>query len=345
MAAKRGRKSEMSEENKALLAAVQKVVSIQKGTGLNERQTHCKFENGYVVATNDVMIFGVPVIGMSADCCPHSKTLVAALERCTGEITFVLDGAVLTVKSGRIRVPVPCLDPVALSDLIPDQAQGDAGPALAAALGQAGSIVEESGDNRPMTRAVFMGPGTVEAFHHGHAAIQIWHGVAPLPNIALPKDSALTVAKNASPLVKLGCSNGTATFWFEDTSWVRTSLYDIGRPMFDKLLDCPLNEVYKPVDAEFFDAVKTILPFCKTALDGSSVEAVTFEDDKVWAGKHAHDDVASIDYPSSPITKAIINGHYLMLFEKLAASVLFDEYSHKLFIQGPNMRAVVMGMR
>jgi len=344
MAVKRGRNKEMSEENKALLAAVQKVTSIQKGTNLTDRQSHCRFFNGYVVATNDIVIYGVPVTGLSVECCPHSKTLVAALERCQGEITFVLEGSVLTVKSGKIRVPVPCLDGSTLADLQPDGRQGDASPALAKALGQAAGLVLETASNL-MCRAVFMGPGTVEAIHDAKAAIQIWHGVSPLPNIAMPKDSAVAISKNDSPLVALGLSNGTATFWFEDNSYLRTCLYDVKGPDFDKLFECKVMDEPKKLESEFFEAIKTMMPFSKVTLDEASTEAVCFEDGKVWAGRHAHSDVASIDYQDSPVTDGVFNGNYILMFEKFAQTVVHDQYNCKLYFAGESIRGVLMGMR
>lgn len=344
MAARRGRKKEMSESNLLLLSAVQRVASIQKGTGLTDRQTHCRFANGYVMATNDIEMIGIPVTGLAVECCPHSKTLVAALERCEGDITFTLDGAVLTVKSGRVRVPVPCLDAAALADLGPDSRQGDTGPALALALGQAASVVLETAEN-PMCRAVFMGPHTVEGIHDSKAMIQIWHAVAPLPMIALPKESALNVSKHPSKLVALGVSNGSATFWFEDNSYLRTCLYDVKRPDFDKIIDCKVNRPASPIDGAFFEAIKTVLPFSKVGLDDGYNEAVTFEDGKVWAGVHAHDDVASFEYPCEPMQGASMNGNYILMFEKLASEIVYDDFERKLYMTGGNMRAVIMGMR
>jgi len=344
MAVRRGRKKEMSEGNLLLLSSVQRVASIQKGTGLTDRQTHCRFANGYVMATNDVEMIGIPVTGLAIECCPHSKTLVAALERCEADITFTLEGSVLTVKSGRVRVPVPCLDASALADLGPDPRQGDAGPELAAALGQAAAVVLETADN-PMCRAVFMGPQTVEGIHDSKVMIQVWHGVSPLPCVNLPKESALNVSKHPSKLVALGVSVGSATFWYEDNSYLRTCLYDVKRPDFDKLIECKVNTKPSPIDAGFYDAIKTVLPFSKNALQDGYDEAITFEDGKVWAGIHAHDDVASFEYPCEPMQSATINGNFILMFEKTAKEIVYDDFERKLYMRGGNMRAVLMGMR
>lgn len=344
MAARRGRKKELSESNLLLLSAVQRVASIQKGTGLTERQTHCRFSNGYVMATNDIEMIGIPVTGLAIECCPHSKTLVAALERCEGDITFTLEGSVLTVKSGRVRVPVPCLAGESLADLAPDQRQGDAGPALAVALGQAAAVVLETATN-PMCRAVFMGPGTVEGIHDAKVMIQLWHGVSPLPQLAMPKETAMNVSKHPSKLVALGVSQGSVTFWFEDNSYLRSCLYDVKRPDFDKILECRVNVKPTPIDETLFEAVAMILPFSKVILNDGYSEAVTFEDGKVWAGGHAHDDVASFDYVCSALNNATVNGNYLIMFKSLASEVIYDEFNKKIYLNGGNMRSVIMGMR
>lgn len=344
MAARRGRKKEMSESNLLLLSAVQRVASIQKGSGLTDRQTHCRFANGYVMATNDIEMIGIPVTGLAVECCPHSKTLVAALERCEGDITFTLDGSVLTVKSGRVRVPVPCLDASALADLAPDPRQGDAGPALATALGQAASVVLETAEN-PMCRAVFMGPGTVEGIHDGKALIQIWHGVAPLPLVSMPKETAHNVSKHPSKLAALGVSYGSVTFWFEDNSYLRSCLYDVKRPDFDKLLECKVNTAPSPIDKTFFEAVKTVLPFSKVAFNDGYSEAVTFAEGKVWAGRHAHDDVASYEFACEVMNEATINGNFILMFESLATEIVYDDFDRTLYLNGGTMRAVIKGMR
>lgn len=344
MAARRGRKKEMSEANAHLLSSVQRVASIQKGTGLTDRQTHCRFSNGYVMATNDVILIGIPVTGLAVECCPHSKTLVAALERCEGEITFTLEGTVLTVKSGRVRVPVPCLEPAALADLAPDMRQGEAGQALAVALGQAAAIVLETASN-PLARAVFMGPGTVEATHDAKALIQVWHGVSPLPTVAMPKETALSVSKHTSKLTALGATYGTITFWFEDNSYLRSCLFDLKRPNFDMMLERKITDDPISITPEFFEAVKTVLPFSKTAGEEAYDQAVTFSEGKVWAGGHAHNDVASFEYLNSPVDEATINGNFLLMFEAYAKQIVYDDFQKKLYLLGESMRAVIMGMR
>lgn len=334
-------KKGLSESTLALLASVKAATSIQKGSSLSERQSHCRFYNGFVVATNDVMIVGVPVTGLSIDCCPHSKTLVAAIERCEGEITFSLDGQVLTVKSGRVRVPVPCLPVDALADLYPDAFQGPAAPALAQALGTVGQIVDEASD-RIICRAVYMTGGVVEGSRNGHYGIQVWHGISPLPTIALPRESALAIAKYPAELVGIGANLGCATFWFSTNAFIRTRLIDIKAPDFNKVLECKTTKESTAIGAEFFHAIRTVLPFSKDRA-GLPSETVTFADGKVWAGE-AHEGNASIDYPDCPLMDCAFNGEYLLTIEMLANTVIHDEFERRLYFSNDNVRGVLMGM-
>jgi hypothetical protein len=346
MAARRGRKAGISEENLALLNAIKFATSIQKGTGLTDRQTHCRFFNNYVIATNDVLIIGVPVVGLSVECCPHSKTLIAALERCEGETTFTLDGSVLIVKSGRVRVPVPCIDFGALSDLAPDANEGSASPALSLALGQVAAIVDED-DDRLFCRPVYMASGLVQGTHKGHVAMQIWHGVTPLPEIALPKESAVAISKHASDLRGIGLSNtgGTATFWFADTSFIRSSLFDVKCPNLNHVLEQKIVADPTPVDGALFAAVKTLAPFTKDSLKGENANVVRFEESKVWAGRYAVEENASYDFPNSPIDNFTINSLYLLMFEALAESIVVDHFQTRLYLYSKNMRAAIAGMK
>jgi len=346
MAARNGRKKALSEENLALLNAIKFSTSIQKGTSLTDRQTHCRFYNGYVIATNDVLIIGVPVIGISVECCPHSKTLIAALERCEGEITFTLDGSALIVKSGRVRVPVPCIDFGALGDLVPDAGQGKASPALALALGQVAGIVDDQ-DDRLFCRPVYMSSNLAQGTHKGHIAMQIWHGVNPLPEIALPKESAIAISKYESDLAGIGLSNsgGTATFWFENNTFIRSTLYDCKCPNIDRVLEQKIVAAPVPVDGSFFAAVKTLAPFTKDALKGENANVIRFEDNKVWAGRYAVEENASFDYPHSPIDNFTINSLYLLMFDSLAESVVVDHFETRLYLFSKNMRAAISGMK
>lgn len=346
MAARRGKKAAISEENLALLNAIKFATSIQKGSSLTERQTHCRFFNGYVIATNDVLIIGIPIVGLSVECCPHSKTLVAALERCEGDTTFTLDGSVLVVKSGRVRVPVPCIPYAALADLAPDAGQGSASPALALALGQVAGIVDGD-DDRLFCRPVYMSSGLAQGTHKGHVALQIWHGVAPLPEIALPKETAVAVSNHNSELSGIGLGNngGTATFWFVDNSFIRSSLFDIRCPNLGNVIEQKIVAEPTPIDGSLFAAVKTLAPFTKANLAGDKANVVRFEDGKVWAGQYAIEENASFEFPSSPINDFTVNSLYLLMFETLAESIVIDHFQTKMHLYSANMRAAVMGMK
>lgn len=347
MAARRGKKKGLSEENNALLQAVSFAVSIQKGSGLTDRQTHCRFFNGYVVATNNVQMIGVPVSGLSVECCPHSKTLLAALERCTEATTFTLEASQLVVKSGRVRVPVPCLEPAALSDLYPDGGQGDAAPALADALGVVAGIVDDA-DDRHFCRPVYMGPELVQGTHKGHVNIQVFHGVKPLPDIALPKESAISISKHPGKLISIGLGPGTATFWYEDRSFIRTVLHDIKCPAIYRGLEQKKVCEPVPINGSLFEAVRTMAPFVSAKLAEAGKEnAMTFSEGKVWAGVDENPNVASLEYPDCPLSDVTVNSNYLLMFETIAESVVCDEFDRKVFFYGKNFRAVVacMGSR
>lgn len=344
MAARRGKKKGLSEENNALLQAVSSAVSIQKGSGLTDRQTHCRFFNGYVVATNNVQMIGIPVTGIAVDCCPHSKTLIAALERCTEATTFTLEGSTLVVASGKVRVPVPCLDQAALSDLYPDGGQGKAGEALAEALGVVAGIVDDA-DERHFCRPVYMGADLVQGTHKGHINVQVFHGVNPLPDIALPKETALSISKHTSKLVALGLGPGTATFWFEDSSFIRTSLHDIKCPAIDRTLERKKVCDPTPVNASLFEAVRTMAPFVSAKLaETGNANALTFSEGKVWAGMYENPNVASFEYPDSPIKDVTINSEYLLMFEGIAESVVCDEFERRIYFYGQRFRAVIATM-
>lgn len=340
--AKKSSKKQLSEENAALLAAVKMATAIQKGSSLSERQSHCRFFNGYVIATNDVLIIGVPTVGLAVECCPHSKTLIAALERCQGETTFTLDGVNLVVKSGRIRVPVPCIEPQALADLTPDSAMAPCGQAEALAIATVAEFVEQDAE-KLVHKPVYFGPNLAQGTYKGFVAVQVWHGNPNLPSLALPQETAKAIAKHASGLTAIAQVGGTATFWFADNSFVKTSLYDIRSPDFDRALEKKSQEPESDITAEFWEAVKTMQPFTTDRLGAALANEITFSDGKIWAGQ-SHDGNASFDYPNPPIDECSVNCTHLLHFEGLADKIYADNHENKVYLFGNGMRGVIAGI-
>ena len=73
--------------------------------------------------------------------------------------------------------------------------------------------------------------------------IEYWHGCDLPPGLALPKAIVAPLTKTKKVLNGLGFSKSSATFWFEDKSWIKTQLYN--EQWSD--IEAMLNRECKPV--------------------------------------------------------------------------------------------------
>lgn len=346
MAARKPARKKLSEDALKLIDAVKNTISIQKSTN-TDRLTHCWLYKGYVVATNDQLIIGSPIEGISFDCCPHSKTLLAALERCDGATVFTMDEQTqtLTVTSGRMRVPVPCIGPTALSDLAPDQPQGPATERLRDALRIVAGMVNDTAQS-PIMRAVYMGPNLAQGSGDGCTVIQVWHGIEAMPTLALPKESAVAISKHPVELVSIGTNYGRATFWFADNSFISTVLYDQKAPNFDAVAEYKGTEQPVKPDSVFYDAIRKMQPFTKDST-GASSNIVTFEGGKIWAGE-PHIGNAEFEYPEPVLDECAFNSNYLLQIESIATlfNLGYNQSGNQvLYYQGENLRGAISGCK
>jgi hypothetical protein len=89
--------------------------------------------------------------------------------------------------------------------------------------------------------------------------MEFWHGIDLPYGIAIPKIFATTLSKIQKKLTKFGFSQSSATFYFEDESWLRTQFYAEPWPDIRNILDIKCN--LWPVPNDFWKAIDAIEPF------------------------------------------------------------------------------------
>lgn len=208
-------------------------------------QTHLRLSNHWAVATDGVISTGHK-IDADLEACPHTSTLLKALSKCSQQtaITQLGDGR-LSIKSGRFQTFIPCLaDMVIGPQITPDPPCANINPAVFYALKAVGVIAKENAQ-RIMLASVMLRSGSAVATD-SKILMEIWHGI-DLPSLLIPKTFIAVISKIEKIPTYFGFSPTSATFYFDDESWIKTQLYSEQWPDIDSVLNTPANHWEIPI--------------------------------------------------------------------------------------------------
>lgn len=320
--ATRARKSKIAEQaTNSLLEALKFVNLIQR-----EEHTHCNLENGYAISTDGVMTAGHPIKD-DLHACPLTERLIAALERASEGVAITqLDSSRLSVKSGPLRVTVPCIEPIDSLLLYPDHKIAPIDSRFTDACKTVQAIAIE--DSPAIHLASLLCKTHTVAATDGHIAAECWHGIDLPPEWVLPKRSVSILLRIDKKLISFGFSGRSATFWFEDGAWLKTQLYEDKWPNLAKVFDTAANALI-PVPTTLYEAIDKLSPF---------TERVTFNDGKLFC------DSAEYDVPE---LKA---GEVFILKQLKILKPIFERYDstssdRATFFFGGNARGVISKIR
>lgn len=230
------------------------VVSEKLGTPF---ETHIGLKNKWAIAFNGVIAAGSP-IEEEIYCYPHNLMLMEALSKCDESYSFTqLDNGRLSIKSGKFKAIVPCLDPSLMQEALPDPQIVGITNKFKDAVEAVGVLANENAQHI-LTASVLMSGQTVISTNRV-MLLEYWHGLDLPPNIPLPKQFVAALVKQKKNLTGFGFSNCSATFYFEDGSWLRTQLYNDEWPDVSKILNREAN--LWTIDINFFKALEAVTPF------------------------------------------------------------------------------------
>jgi len=253
--ATRPRKKPASNSN-SLLLALEFVANAQKNIG-TQLQTHCIVKDGWCVASDNVLTMGCKVPD-DLTACPQTARLIAALRRCADTVSLTqLDADRISVKSGPIRVVVPC---VALDGMQVVWADPMIAPLGAAFLDACKAIQHLAADGGTAVHlASLLGRGQTLSATTGRVLVEYWHGFETPPYWVLPKPAVSALLRVTKPLIGFGYSGRSATFYFDDSSWLRTQLYEDKWPNVDALFST--ESARTPVIETLFAAIDVMAEF------------------------------------------------------------------------------------
>lgn len=239
-----------------LLAALEFCSCVSEKLGASY-ETHIGLRNNWAIAFNGIVAAGNP-IAEDITCFPHNLLLIEALSKCDDNFTLTqLDNGRLSIKSGKFKAVVPCLDPALMQTAVPDPMIVGITNKFKEAVEAVGVLASENAQH-VLTASVLMNGQSVISTNRV-MIMESWHGLDLPPNVPLPKQFVAALVKQKKNLVGFGFSNNSATFYFEDGCWLRTQLYSDEWPDVSGILNREAN--LWSIDPNFFKSLEAVIPF------------------------------------------------------------------------------------
>jgi len=325
--------AEVANPAAGLLRALKFISIAQKKAGTPVQQ-FCNLSYHWAAATNETLTVATR-IEEDLTACPHTLSLIDALSKCSGDLAITqLSPQTLAVDSGLFKGLVNCASFDEIQIPAPDPICAAANDRIKFALGAVACLAT---DGAPTARnaSVLLQSGSAVATN-GHALLEAWHGVDLPPNLLIPKVSAVAIAKCDKTLTGFGFSPSSATFWFEDGSFIKTQLYNEQYPNYHSVIDVAgLSPA--PLPSVFFKGVKAIESF--------SEDSIVYFHEGILKSNKRMENASTYKIEGLPQGFAF-NAKYLIMLESAMKTVAFQDAANgpKAYFFGENIRGVLMGV-
>lgn len=318
----------------ALLSALEFVSVVSERLG-SPNETHIGLRNKWAIAFNGIVAAGCPIPD-DLYAHPHTLLFMEALCRCEESYSLTqLDNQRLSIKSGKFKATVPCLDPLLMQDAQPDPYIAPITNAFKDAVEAVGVLASENAQH-VLTASVLMNGASVISTNRV-MLLEYWHGLDLPSNVPLPKEFVKALVKQKKNLTGFGFSNCSATFWYEDGSWLRTQLYADKWPDVNSILNREAN--LWTIDANFFKALESVAPFSEDGNVYSDLNLLMSHQDKELGASYECNGIPKgFVYP---IKQLQIMKPYVQKIDYMASGVADSSYC--LVFMGERMRGVISG--
>lgn len=329
-AAKRARKKPAKEASGAqqLIKALQFVGPAQKPQGTTY-QTHCLINQHWCVAFDGVLTLGTKV-EEDITACPKSSDLLAALQKCGQTVAISqLSDFVLSIRSDKFKASINCVKFEDMPLSYPDPPIAAISDELKAGFEACGWLAQE-GAQDAFVASILLQSGSVVATNR-HVIVEYWHGIDLPPGLLIPKAAAVALTKIQKPLARFGFSEASATFYFDDESFLKTQLFKDRFPNYQKVFDGMKGDIW-PLPTDFFAAVEAVAEF-------SESKFIFLRGDKIQSHE-AEEQGATYDLNGIP-ERMSFNYEYLKQVAPYFKNVVFANGG--AYFQSDKVRGAIMG--
>lgn len=330
----RAPRSKPAETKSSLLQALEfcSLVAEKLGTPY---ETHIGLRDHWAIAFNGIVAAGSPIFE-DIVAYPHTLLLVEALSKCSEGFSLTqLDNGRLSIKSGKFKAVVPCLDPALMQAAVPDPMIVGITNAFRDAVEAVGVLANENAQH-VITASVLMNGQTVISTNRV-MLMEAWHGLDLPPNVPLPKQFVAALVKQKKDLVGFGFSNCSATFYFTDGCWLRTQLYSDEWPDVSSILNRNAN--LWSIDPQFFKSLEAVIPFSEDGNIYSDTNLLkSHADDGVGATFECNGVPKGFVYPAKQL---MLMRPHAKRIDYMASGI--HDSSYCLVFEGDTCRGVISG--
>jgi hypothetical protein len=330
--AKRARAKKGEASGAASLIEALKFIGLAQHKEGTPPQTHCAIGNGRIVAFDGVIAAG-HLIEDDLSACPHTTRFLDALGKCGASLSITqLDSGRLSIKSDRFKAFVPCMngEHLSASTLEPDPPCALIDDRLKAGFALVAPILSETAQRAAFAGALLQAGSIVGT--NGHVLIEFWHGIDLPPGLLIPKAALQAIIKTPKKLSRFGFSPNSATFYFEDDSFIRSQLYNETYPQYAQIFPNESNPW--PLPEGFFEGMNKI--------QSLSDDKILYFDVDGFVVKDAQRNQSGAYQIEGLQSGLAFNMDYLCIIEPIFKQVHFDNGRAVFF--GDNARGVLMGI-
>ena len=315
----------------SLLAALKFIAVAQKKAGAPNQQFGI-ISGNWAAASNGILTVATKV-EEDLNACPHTLQLIDALSKVGEELSITqLSPNALTVVSGAFKALIPCADFNELSITGPDENIAVIDDRIKTAFEAVMGLATDGAQHAHLAGVLLQAGSAVAT--NGAALLEYWHGIDLPPGLLIPKASAVAIAKADKTLTGFGFSSSSATFWFEDGSFIKTQLFAERYPNYQTVFDCESVNPW-PLPDEFYKAVRAIESFSRNGI-------VFFENGFLSSNER---ETEASTYKIEGLPEGMgFNAKLLLTVEHGFKNVHFDAEKNKACFFGENLRGVLMGI-
>lgn len=326
-------RSAKPETKSSLLAAIEFCSCVSEKVGA-PYETHIGLKSNWAVAFNGIVAAGSP-IEEDVYCYPHTMLLIDALSKCEETFSLTqLDNGRLSVKSGKFKAIVPCLDPILMQEALPDPQLAPITNKFKEAVEAVGVLASENAMH-VLTASVLMNGQSVISTNRT-MLFEYWHGLDLPSNIPLRKEFIKALVKTKKNLTGFGLGKSSVTIFFEDGCWVRTQLYADEWPDVSRILNIEAN--LWSIDQNFFKALDAVAPFSADGNVYFDTNLLMSDADNAGASFECNGLPKGIVYP---IKQLMMMKPYVKKIDYKANGL--NNSSYCLKFEGDNVRGVISG--
>lgn len=296
--------------------------------------SHFRIENKTIRGFNGVIGLSCP-IDLELDITPNAEQFTKAIQTCEDTIGIHVTAAnKLSIKSGKFKALVNCLDKESFPEILPDGEfvllQGgflDTIKRLASFIGDDAS--------RSWSRGILF-KGQSAFATNNIVLVESWLGYNFPVTVNIPKVAITELLRINEEPEKIQVSANRISFHFSGDRWLCSQTYSTEWPDLARVLNTQSNPLAMPEG--IFEALESLAPFT------DKMERVFFTPEGLITTSVDDNDGASMQVDTINFN-GCYNYKHLMLLKNIVTKMDFNLYPAPCMFFGEKLRGAVIGMR